>query len=266
MFSGAIARAQSARDIIVRSLHADLGSISVASQYTYREVTVTRELDSSGGLKKATSETHEILFLGGKRYEHLIQKDGKPLPPEEARREQARFDKAAAEAGKLTGAQRDQRYAAWERERAKQRESFQSIPDAYDFTLLGRPSLDGRPCFLIQAQPRSSFRGKYSNFFSRMNGRIWVDQSDYQWVRVESEVLDDISFGLFLLKMARGSRFTLERTRINDEVWLPRNITLKFSGRALIKHVNLEQVITYSDYKKYSTSSRMVGDAEPAKP
>jgi negative regulator of sigma E activity len=257
--------AQNARDIIVRSLHTDLESLSVASKYTYLENTVTRELDSSGTVKKTTSETREILFLGGKRYEHLIQKDGKPLPPDEARKEQAKFDKAASEASKLTEAQRDERYAAWERERAKQRESFKSIPDAYDFTLLGQPSLAGRPCFLIQAQPRSSYHGKHSNFLSRIDGKIWIDQSDYQWVRVESQVLDDVTFGLFLLKMSGGSRFTLERTRVNNEVWLPKKLTLNFSGRALIKHVNLEQVITYSDYRKYSSSSRIVAEPELTK-
>jgi hypothetical protein len=65
--------------------------------------------------------------------------------------------------------------------------------------------------------------------------------------------------------MSGGSRFTLERTRVNNEVWLPKKLTLNFSGRALIKHVNLEQVITYSDYRKYSSSSRIVAEPELTK-
>ena len=269
LFAGALltficgaARAQNARDIVARSLQADHDTVAVAAQYTYQENQITKELDGSGHVTKTTSEVRDILFLGGKRYEHLIEKNGKPLPPDQARKEQAKLDKAAAEASRLTPEERDKRFAEFVRQRAKQRDELQGIPDAYTFTLLEQPMLGDRTCYLIQAQPRSGYRGKNANLLRHLSGKLWIDKKDYEWVRLETDVLDDISFGFFLAKLSKGARFTLERVRINDEVWLPKQITVKASARALIKSFHVEQTISYSNYRKFSTGSRLIPDPD----
>jgi hypothetical protein len=42
-------------------------------------------------------------------------------------------------------------------------------------------------------------------------------------------------------------------------------VTAKVNGRALVKHFNVEVETTYSDYRKYQASSRMVGVVEESK-
>jgi hypothetical protein len=84
--------AQNPRDIVVRSIKADHDTAEIAAQYTYQQRDVVKELDSSDRVKKTTIELHEIMFLGGQRYERLIGKDDKPLPPSVARKEHARID------------------------------------------------------------------------------------------------------------------------------------------------------------------------------
>ncbi len=249
-----------AHDIVVRSLRADNEALAIASQYTYQEHDLTKELDGAGNLRKTTSETRDILFLGGKRYERLTARNDAPLPAAEARKEKARLDKAAAEAARLTPSERDRRFADYQRERAKQRESVKMIPDAYDFSLLRDSLHDGRPCYLIQADPRSAYRGKYANLLRNIRGKIWIDKSDLEWVRLEAEVLDDVSFGFFLARMSRGSHFTLERTRVNNEVWLPKSITARVTARALVKHFNLEEIVIYSNYQRFSTDSHIISE------
>lgn len=259
------AGAQNARDIVARSLKADQETLAIAAQYTYRQQAVVKELDSKGRATKTTTETHDVLFLGGKRYEHLIEKDGKPLPPREAHKEQDKFDKATVEASRLSPEERQRRFAEFTRHRARQRDSLQGIPDAYDFTLLNRPVVDGRPCYLIQAEPRPEYRGKNNILLRRMRGKLWIDQSDYEWVRVEAEVLEDINFGLFLARLSKGAEFRLERIRVNNEVWLPKKLTVKLSARALVKSFHFEQITSYSNYQKYSADARIVDSVE-AKP
>ena len=257
--------AESPRDIVAHSLKAGNDTAAIATQYTYQQRDVVKELDSSGRVKNTKTELHEILFLGGKRYERLIEKDDKPLSPAEARKEQAKIEKATQEASRLSPEERERRFTDFKRQRAKQRDSLQDIPDAYDFNLLAKPVLNGRPCYLIQAQPRPAFRGKNSNLLKRMGGKLWIDQADYEWVRVEADVLDDVSFGLFLAKLSKGGKFTLERLRVNNEVWLPKQLTAKVSARALVKGFHFEQVTTFSNYKKFSTDSRMVDSEESLK-
>ncbi len=259
------APAQTPRDIVSRSLKIDNDATPLAAQYTYREREDTKEFDSAGRVTKTTSEVHEILFLGGKRYEHLVEKDGKPLAVGEARKEQARIDKASAEASRLTPEERKRRFDAYVHERAKQRSAVQGIPDAYTFTLLDQPLFNGRRCWLLQAQPKPEYRGKYSNILRRMSGRIWIDQTDYEWVKAEADVLEDVSFGLFLAKLSKGAHFTLERARVNNEIWLPKVVTAKLAARALIKNIRVEQSDTYSDYRKFSTESRMLDTVESDK-
>ena len=82
-------------------------------------------------------------------------------------------------------------------------------------------------------------------------------------VKVGIEALDTISFGGFLIRMAKGSHIFVEATRVNNEVWLPKSAILKGSVRiALIKVLRGEVVFTFSNYKKFQTDSRIVTGAQ----
>jgi hypothetical protein len=91
---------------------------------------------------------------------------------------------------------------------------------------------------------------------------LWIDKSDYHWAKVEAETLDTISFGGFLIRLAKGGHLTLEQARVNREVWLPKSLTVRASARvALIKGVHAELIMTFSDYKKFQVDSRVVSTA-----
>ena len=86
---------------------------------------------------------------------------------------------------------------------------------------------------------------------------MWIDKKDYQWVKVDLESLDTITFGGFLLRLAKGSHVTVENTRVNNEVWLPKRVDIKGSVRVALVHVMRGEIIyTFSDYKKFQTDSR----------
>ena len=54
-----------------------------------------------------------------------------------------------------------------------------------------------------------------------------------------------------------------EQARVNDEVWLPRHVTFKVDARiALFKGYKLDGEQTFRDYKKFRTSTKIVGFAE----
>ena len=73
------------------------------------------------------------------------------------------------------------------------------------------------------------------------------------------ESLDTISFGGFLVRMAKGSHLTVENARINNEVWLPNGAALKGSIRiALVKVLRGEIIFSFSDYRKFQADSRIV--------
>ena len=88
---------------------------------------------------------------------------------------------------------------------------------------------------------------------------MWIDKAGYQWVRLEAQTTETISFGLFLARLNPGAKLVLEQTRINDEVWLPKREYLSGSGRiGLVKRVTEDQEIIWSDYKKFRVDSKVI--------
>ena len=55
----------------------------------------------------------------------------------------------------------------------------------------------------------------------------------------------------------------IEQTRVNDEVWLPLYLTFKVDARiALLKGFKMAGEESFRDYKKFRTSSKIVGMGE----
>jgi hypothetical protein len=95
--------------------------------------------------------------------------------------------------------------------------------------------------------------------FAHLRGRLWVDKQDYHLVKGEVEVVDTISVGLFLVRVAKGSRAAFEQARVNDEVWLPSQMQAFVWARlGLLKALRIEQEISYSKCRELQTDSPII--------
>ena len=104
---------------------------------------------------------------------------------------------------------------------------------------------------------------KEAKFLSKFRGRVWIDKGDLQLAKMDVEAIDTVSLGWVIARVHKGTRFMLEQTRVNEEVWLPRKISFKIDARvALLKGFNLDGEDTFRDYKKFRTSSKIVGMGE----
>jgi hypothetical protein len=264
LFTGVcICFAQDARSLVARAVAADDHSDRLARDYTYNVRDEVRALDAGGGVKAVHSTLDEVLYIGGRQYFRPLEKDGKPIGAAEARREQAKLDHAAAEAGRLTDAERGKRIEDEDRDRAKRRAQFKDIPDAYDFKLLGETVIDGRGAYEIAARPRTEYHGELRGILHSLEGTLWIDKKDLIWVRFEAEVLKPFSIGWFLARVGEGTHLSYQMMRVNDELWVPKEISLKASARlTLLRKVNVEQEITFSEYRKFQTDSRVVSTSE----
>jgi hypothetical protein len=98
---------------------------------------------------------------------------------------------------------------------------------------------------------------------SKLRGRLWIDKNEMQLAKMDIEVIDTASFGWVLARIHEGTRLVYEWVRVNDEVWLPQHYEAKLDARiALFKNDNEEDSGTYRDYKKFRTSSKIVGMGE----
>jgi hypothetical protein len=210
-------------------------------------------------------KTYDITFQEGTPYSQLVQRDDRPLPATEERREQEILAKSIAERRQETTAERAKRLSAYEGRPDWQREAWHELADAFDFRLAGERRLDNHSIFLIEATPREGYqpRSRTAKLFRSLKARFWVDQRDHQIVKVEAEVIDTIWIGLFLVRVAKGSRATLELSRVSDGVWLPDRLQVVASARlGLLKTYRFEQRVHYSRYSCTPTDARTIYPAE----
>jgi hypothetical protein len=257
----ALADAESAREVVLRSVGQDTRNERIARNYTYKALNRIRELDSAGNVKATHSTLEEVLYVGGKDYFHPLEKDGKSLQAAEAKKEEAKLDRAVKEASAMPEAERKKREEERVARRVKERERLRYVPDGFDFTIEGTSMFNGREAWQIRARPRRDYKGPYAFLYRNMEGTLWIDRQDYQWVKVEADVRETISLGWFLARIEMGTRISFERMKVNGELWAATHVELRASARlALLKKVNAEQEITFSDYRKFAADSRMVDD------
>ena len=244
----------------------DMENDKLLREYTYTEREIQNKLDGKGQTKSTEVKTYEILEVYGEQVQRLIEKDDKPLPEKEADKEEEKIQKIIDKRKNESDDERRKREEKEEKDREQDREFVRDAADAYNFTLVGSEVMSGgREAWVIAGEPREGFvpHTKNGKYLSKFHGRIWIDKTDFQVAKVDVECLDTISWGLFLARFHKGSRFMLEQTRVNDEVWLPMHVTFKLDARvALLKGYNMEGEQIYHDYKKFRTSARIVGTAE----
>jgi hypothetical protein len=243
----------------------DLQNDKRQRDYTYAERDVERNLDGKGNVKSTEIKAFEVMEIYGEQVQRLTGKDDKPLSSKDAAKEDEKIQKIIDKRKNESDNDRRKREEKEEKDREEGRAFIRDVADAYNFTLAGSELFDGREAWVIDAEPRSGFvpHAKDAKYLSKFRGRVWIDKTDLQLAKLDVECLDTISWGLFLARFHKGSRFMLEQTRVNDEVWLPRHVAFKLDARlGLLKGVDIDGDQTFRDYKKFRTSTKIVGMGE----
>jgi hypothetical protein len=233
--------------------------------YTYIERDVENKFDGKGQTKSTEVRTYEVLEIYGEPVQRLIQKDDKPLNAKEAAKEEEKLQKMIDKRKNESEEDRKKREEREEKDREDGRKFVREIADAYNFKLVGTELLGGREAWVIDSEPRPGYvpHMKEGKYLTKFHGRVWIDKSDLQLAKMDVDCLDTVTWGLFLARFHKGSRFMMEQTRVNDEVWLPEHVTAKIDVRlALVKNFNVGLEQTYRDYKKFRTSAKIVGVGE----
>jgi hypothetical protein len=256
---------QSAVEIIQKSIGRDLNNFERQKNYTYQERTETRELEATGAVRKTESETKDVMILGGQPFSKLIAKNDKPLDQSEARKEQERMDRVLERRENMSAAERAKRDKEREKQREENRKFVARLPEAFNFTIEPDETISGKPAWVIDAEPKPGFQpsNMQERMFSKVRGKVWIDKAEYQWVKADMQVLDTISMGMALFRIAPGGSIKFEQTRVNDEVWLPSHTLIRADARlAYVKKIRAEIEINYTGYKKFQSDSKMVSVEE----
>ena len=237
---------QDADAIIQRSVAANEADWKAAHEYDY----VERDRQKGGGTK-----TSEELMILGSPYERLVAVNGKPLPPEQQAQVQKELETTLEERQEESRQQRRERIAKYEKERESDHLLMEQLTKALDFKLVGEQKLGPYEVYVLKATPRPGYEPPNieSKVLTGMEGKLWIDEKTFQWVKVEATVIRPVSIEGFLAEVEPGTHFELEKAPVTDSIWLPKHFAMKSQAKVLFLFTRKSQADeTYSGYHKPS--------------
>jgi hypothetical protein len=141
-----------------------------------------------------------------------------------------------------------EKYAKRKRDR---NELIDATHNAFLFVLLGTESRGDLTLSKYKMDPNPAFKPttRFTSVFPKVHGFVWIDEASGELARIEGEVTEDISVGLFLGKIYKGSHFMQERYEFFPGLWLASFSQYDFDGRKLFSGFSIHERTFYSNYR-----------------
>jgi hypothetical protein len=188
----------------------------------------------------------------GTGVDHIpIGPDGKPADAAAYHSELLKLERALSWAADDGRDQRD----AFEKMAKKQKEREEIIDatrTAFIYTFVSTENREGRVLFKYSLEPNPAYKptSHATAIFSKVRGFVWIDPVADQLARIDGEVTGDISVGLFLAKIYKGSHFMQERYELQPGLWLPSFSQYDFDGRKLFSSISIHERTFYSQFRR----------------
>ena len=263
-------------------------------EYTWTATVTDREVNGRGRVTKQTVNVYEVYPVRGEFARKLLERDGVPLPREQAERElkraAARLEKAAREEQRRAESKPPPPDAASDAQAQNplgipsfgfstgHRESsglgsteiLMSVWRFFRYCEFARPrvvSLGGREAFALDFRPRADFRpaDELQKPYARLRGRVWIDAADLTVARLEA--------------WPDGARADIpepavvfEHERLAEGVWIERFVRIKTYGhREIFNGIELDFTKQVTNLKRFSSVAGddkldAPPDQDPSKP
>lgn len=227
--------------------------------YTYRESTVTHELNKDGSIKKTESEEDEVFFVNTHEIDRKIKKNGSDLSADEQKKEQDHVMKEVKKAqetppGKPTD---------------KNDVSVSQLLAIMKVSNPRRELLDGRStiAFDFTGDPHAKTHGMAEDASKKLSGTLWIDEQDREVRRMIAHFDDNFHLGFGLLSVGKGSNFTFNQKLVNNELWLPIDGQAHVIAHAIgIIGFRADIAVTDSDYQKFHAEAQQQAGAKVTSP
>jgi len=221
--------------------------------------------------KPESTKTYKVMMIDGSPYNEVVVANGRPLTSAESAHEAHKLRAEIARRQHETPDERQTRIAQYDRERRQDRELLQQMVKAMDFRVMGEETVNGRRCFVLEGLPKPGYRpiNRDAKVLTGMRGKMWIDEQEYQWVKVEAEVFRPVAFGMFIAHVEPGTKFTLEQQPVEGKLWLPSHFEMRVRAKVLgFWSHNSNDEETYSDYRRGSQNggASAATRADPGKP
>jgi hypothetical protein len=191
-----------------------------------------------------------VIPSGTGMYHIPLGPDGQPTDAAAYRHDLENLEKALASAVGDSRSQRD----AMEKLAKKKKDRndlIDSTRTAFLFTFVAREPRGDRMLSKYTMEPNPAFKptSRLSTVFTKVHGFVWIDEESGELARIKGEVTEDISVGLFLAKVYKGSHFMQERYEFMPGLWLASFSQYDFDGRKFFSNFSIHERTFYSNYR-----------------
>lgn len=249
LFSAPAPEPLTARDI-VRKTVARAQAIRVAnkqSDYSYSKFAVTEEFNGKGRLKEKKEKTLE--FQSGYGRLSKLKLNGRALSGAEFRKQEEAALEARQQAMVSKSNKRDDN---WEKYLTP------ALVSKYSFRLLGHEIVQGRPAYVLGFEPASGelpVNHLIDRLANRLGGKVWVDEEDFEIARAQVALRGEVALWGGVLGNLKKCNFTVERSRVDDNVWFNTTTNGEFEGRKLLEPTHIRTRSESTNFRKVVQSS-----------
>lgn len=212
------------------------------SDYSYTKFSVTEEFNGKGRLKEKKEKL--LQFESGRGRLSQLKLNGRALTGAEFRKQ----EEAALEARQqVTDSKSNRHEDSWEKYITPQ------LVAKYTFKLLGEEIVNGRSAYILGFEPASSnlpVNHLIERLTNRLGGKVWIDEQDFEVARAQVGLRGEVALWGGVLGNLKKCNFTVERSRVDENVWFNTATNGEFEGRKLLEPTHIRTRSESSNFHK----------------
>lgn len=131
----------------------------------------------------------------------------------------------------------------------------EDLLDRFEFSLIGREIINGRPALVIRFHPASQKlpeRSLKERFLNRTAGKVWVDEAEFLLAKARFYLTEKVNVIGGLVGAVHDFVCDFERERTEDGLWFTRAMNWHLEGRELFSRRTI-------DYREERLNVRKAG-------
>jgi len=209
------------------------------------------ERDSETSKQATRVTTDRVFMIEGSDYYMRIADDDKPYTAEQLAQEHEKLREEVYRRNHETEGQRRRRPARYWKERNQTGILLEEYVKAFDFTVVGEEVINGYSACVLDARPRPGYRppNREAKILTGMQGRLWIENHDFHWVKAEAEVLKPVSILGLAVRVLPGTQMELQMAPVNPSLWLVSSFTVSVKASIVWMSTERSEVTSWSEYQ-----------------
>lgn len=167
-------------------------------------------------------KTYQVLQIDGSPYNRLMALGDQPISAGQQAEEERKLRNEIQKRQKESERDRAKRVDKYVKERHQDWMLMNGMMEAFDFRLAGQETMDGRDCWLLDANPKPGYQppNRELKVLAGMRGRLWIDKATGHWVKVQAQVFQTVSFyGLLSTHVSASALGLFNEDSVDDETY-----------------------------------------------